>query len=234
MSMRARLTAFLAGGLVAAALAVAAAGAAFAQTPPPAGTPPASSAQQRADALLDAFAGKLGKTSAEVRAAIVAVQKDQVAQAVQQGRLTQAQADQLNQRIDQEGGRGLGLLGRGFGFEGRGAPKGGGRAGVPANGIPVDMAALAQFLGLPSSELNAALRSGKSLVQVAEEKGKSRTDLESHLTTQARNWVSQAVQQGRLTQAQGDQRLVDLDARIDRFVERVAPARTPTPRGTGA
>jgi hypothetical protein len=229
-----RLPRSVALGAAAAALAlVVAGGAALAQTPAPSSTPPAaSSAQQHADELLGALASKLGKTPEELRAAVVAVQKEQVAQAVQQGRLTQEQADRLNQRIDQQAGRlGLGLLGNGFGGH-RGGPKAGARA--PSNRIPVDMTALAGFLGVQPQELAEAQRAGKSLVQLAQEKGKSRDALEAHLATQARGWVSQQVQQGRLTQPQADQRLADLDARIDRFVERAAPAGRPAPRGTSA
>ncbi|HEV8639394.1 MAG TPA: hypothetical protein VG370_34735 [Chloroflexota bacterium] len=79
-------------------------GAAFAQTPPvtPTGTP-RPTIQQRAEEFFAALASKLGKTPEEVRAAVIGVQKDRIAQEVQAGRLTQRQADRLDQLIDRTG-----------------------------------------------------------------------------------------------------------------------------------
>lgn len=215
----ARIPRFLAGGLTAVMLTAAIGGAAYAQsapTPVP-GTPPAA-VQQRATDFLNSLASKLGKTPAEVVAAFKAVQKEQVAQAVQEGRLTQQQADQANQRIDQAtglpfGGKGLGGVG--------GHHKGGGIAG-PGR-VAIDQTALATFFGVQPADLRATLQ-GKSLAQVAQEKGKSRDELKAFLTQQAKSQVDQAVQAGRLTQQQADQRMADLAARLDQSIDRVNPA----------
>jgi hypothetical protein len=218
-TMRARFPKFLTVGLATAALTAAIGGAALAQTPPsgmPSGTPPAG-VQQRAEEFLNALAGKLGKTPAEVRAAVVAVQKERIAADVQAGRLTQQQADQLNQRIDQTGG--LGLFG--------GGPKGGpghhGGRGMGTRGGFGGPLAVAQFLGMQPQELGQALASGKSLAQVAQEKGKSRDELKSYLTTQQKTRLDQAVQAGRLTQQQADQRLAELSSRLDQLIDRTGP-----------
>src|SRR6266540_4270136 len=152
--MRTRFRKFLTGGLAAAALTAAVGGAALAQTAPstpsaPGGTPPAG-VQQRAEEFLNALASKLGKTPAEVRTAVTAAQKERVAADVGAGRLTQAQADQINQRIDQAGG--LGLFGPGFGGPGhKGGPGGPGGPGKGERGP--GGAELAQFLGLQPQEL---------------------------------------------------------------------------------
>jgi hypothetical protein len=122
--MHQRFTKLVAGGIAAAAITAAVGGAAFAQTPQATPIPPLQRAQQ----FVDSFASKLGKTPAEVLAAAVAVQKERVAADLAAGRITQAQADQMNQRIDQAGG--LNLLG------GKGGPggHGPGRHGGPRGG----------------------------------------------------------------------------------------------------
>jgi len=236
--MRARIPRILAGGLAAVAATAVIGGAALAQTPPagPTGTA-RPTAQQRAEAFLNALASKLGKTPQEVRDAIVGVQKDRIAQEVKDGRLTQQQADQLNQRLAQSGG--LGGLGR-FkeGFEGRGH-----RGGPPEGGrFGIGSADLAGFLGLQPQDLANQLRAGRSLAQIAQDKGKSRDDLKNHLTAQAKSQLDQAVQAGRLTRQQADQRLTDFSSRLDQTIDRTGatkgrpgrPARPAAPGGTSA
>jgi hypothetical protein len=211
------------GGIAAAALTAAIGGAAaFAQTPTPTpGARPSPSAafQQRAEEFLNVLASKLGKSPTELKSAIVAAEKDRVAADVQAGRLTQQQADQLNQRIDQSGG--LDLFGRGFGGPGEGHHGRG--PGGPGVGGPFGGADVAQFLGMQPPELRQALGSGKSLAQVAQEKGKSRDDLKNYLTTQEKTRLDQAVKDGRLTQQQADQRLAELSSRLDAMIDRTGP-----------
>ena len=191
----------IAGGIAALLLTAAVAGSALAQTPK--------------DEFLNAVAGKLGKTPAEVRSAVVAVQKDRVASDLAAGRITAEQANRLNQRIDHAGG--LGVFQPGPGPKAKGGPAKGVRA--PAG------SELATFLGVPPRELATALRSGKSLAAFAQEKGKSRDDLKNHLTTQQRTRLSAAVAAGRITQAQADQRLAQFTSQLDRLIDRTAPVK---------
>jgi hypothetical protein len=226
-----RFKKFLTGGLAAVALTAAVGGAALAQTPPtatPGGTTPPDR-QQRAEEFLSALASKLGKSAAEIRSAVTAVQKERVAADVTAGRLTQAQADQLNQRIDQAGG--LDFFGKGPG--GRGHHGGPGGLGLGERG-GVGGAELATFLGVQPQEVMQALQSGKTLAQFAQEKGKTRDQLKSFLTTQEKTRLDQAVAAGRLTQAQADQRLADLSTRLDQMIDRTGPAGGPGgPGGRG-
>lgn len=231
--MTPRVRNLLAGGAVAVAIVAAVGGSALAQTPtPPAsGSPaigtPRPTAQQRVDAFINALAAKLGKSPDELKNAIKAVEKDRVAQALQAGRITQDQANTLNQRIDQ--GQGLGLRGPGLGEIGpRGAGKPG--AGKPGAGLRGELSGVAAFLGLQPQELKTQLGAGKSLAQIAQAKGKSRDDLKSFLTNEAKTRLSAAVTAGRLTQAQADQMLAKMTANLDQMIDRVAQ---PGQRGTG-
>jgi hypothetical protein len=186
------------GGVAAALLVVGVAGGVAAQTPTPAG-PPA--------AFEDALAGKLGKTPDELRAAIVAAQKELVARALQEGRLTPQQAERLNLRLDQ--GKGAGALR---------APKLPARPAFKLN--PAQEAAT--FLGVTTRELAQELRAGKSLAEIAVAKGKTRDDLKAFVNGR----VERAVQDGQLTASQAARLKQRVDTAID--LKRPAkPARQP-------
>lgn len=213
-----RIPRAVAGGITAALLTAAIGGAAYAQSAPTA-TPtggPHVEVQQRAQEFLNAFAAKLGKSPADVLAAFKSVEKDRVAQAVKDGKLTQQQADRVNQRIDQA--QGLPFGGHGFGRGDHGPREKGGRFGRP--GMIGDPGALAQFLGVQPTDLRATLQ-GKSLAQAAQEKGKTRDELKAFLTQQVKTRLDKAVQAGRMTQAQADQRLADFNSDLDQLVDRV-------------
>jgi hypothetical protein len=223
-----RFPKLISGGIAAAVLTAAVGGAAFAQTTPvPSATavPP----QQRAREFLDAIASKLGKTPTEITAAVTAVQKERVAADVAAGRITQAQADAANARIDAAGAAGLFGHGPGGKGHGGGGPKGG--PGGEMRGGRVGGAELATFLGATPQEIAAAMQSGKSLAVFAEEKGKSRDDLKAYLTTQERTGLSAAVAAGRLTQAQADARLAQFTSQLDAMIDRTGPVGGPGGRG---
>lgn len=227
-----RIPRAVAGGVTAVVLAAAIGGAAYAQSAPTA-TPtggPRAQMQQRAQQFLNDFAAKLGKTPADVLGAFKAVEKDRVAQAVKDGKLTQQQADQANQRIDQAQGLPFGGPGFGHGPGDHGKGPGGPRP-MGGPGMAGDPAALAGFLGVQPQDLRTTLQ-GKSLAQVAQEKGKTRDQLKAFLTQQIKARMDKAVQAGRVTQAQEDQRLAQFNANLDQMIDRVGPpAGGPGPRG---
>lgn len=64
--------------------------------------------------------------------------------------------------------------------------------------------ALSDQLGLKPEELTAQLQSGKTLAQIAQEKGVSTKALAATMETSMKDGVAKAVKDGQLTQAQAD------------------------------
>jgi len=94
-----------------------------------------------------------------------------------------------------------------------GGPPAGGQAGQAVRqGYGMHMgrnfgsmaAPVAQFLGIDQTELVAARRSGKSMVQIASEKGISEQQLVDFVVGQRSAQIDQMVADGKITQAQAD------------------------------
>ena len=199
--------------LVGATLGATLGGVASAQTPtPPAGQNPATTFIQR-------LAQHLGLPQDRVTQALQDTRNDALNDAVAAGRLTQEQADQIrNQPIDQ--GRGFG-----FGFGGRG---GHGLGKLGGRGFGVSLDTVAQRLGLTQEDLRTQLQSGQSLAQIAHARGIDPQPLINQLVADAEAQLTQAVQNGRLTQAQADQMRQTLP---DRIRQKVEAQHTPGERG---
>lgn len=159
-------------------------------------------AEQQA-ALITALAGKLNITADALKTALVATAKDRVAADLKAGRITQAQADEANKRIE----AGQGLLGP-IGGKGMHGPRGAG----------LDTAAT--FLGLTQAELQTALQSGKTLAAVAKEKGKTSDALIAAIVAAEKAKINADTN---LTDAQKTQILSGLDARVKDMVENGPP-----------
>ena len=157
------------------------------------GAPPAPGQEQPRDPAQD-------------QAARVDRIKQALAGLVKDGTLTQAQADKV-----------AGTLASGPAL-GRGP---GGPRGFGGHGPGLDAAAKA--LGMSDTDLVTALRSGKSLAAIAKEKGVDVQKVIDALVAEAKQRLADAVKDGRLTQAQADQRLKDLTARITERVNSAGP-----------
>ncbi len=137
--------------------------------------------------------------------------------------LTQEQADKVAERLAASGP----ALGKG-----RGGPFGRGHG--HGHGPKAGLSAAATALGLTEADLRAQLRAGKSLATVAKEKGVAVEKVVDALVAEAQQRLADAVKAGRLTQAQADERLKDLRARITERVnatrpQRPGPAQPPAP-----
>jgi len=172
-----------------------------------------SGSSQRQAEVAD-VAKHLGVTPSALTAAMKAAMIDRINAAVAAGRLTQAQAATLKQRV--ESGTGAPFFG-GHGFRHEGAGLGGfGHRGVARAG-----AVVAQYLGISEAMLRSDLQSGKSLAQIASSTpGKSVAGLKAALITAAKTRLDKAVAAKRITSAQEQKLLASVPARIDRALQR--------------
>jgi hypothetical protein len=180
------------GAGVAAAAAVAGGGAALAAD--------RFGSSSDSQAVVNDAAKQLGVTPSALSSALKKALENRIDAAVAAGQLTKAQGDELKQRIES------GALPLFFG------PRGG-----PHEHFG-ELDAAASYLGLTEAQLETQLESGKSLAQVAKDRGKSVDGLIQALVDQATKRLDAAVAAGRLTKAQEQQILVGLKQRITDFV----------------
>ena len=172
-----------------------------------------SGAKER-DAYFADAAKRLGVSREKLESALSGAFSDRLDAAVKQGRLTRKQADAIKRRVKERGGPPIG--GPLLGGPGRFHHKFGGplRAGLGA---------AAKYLGLTRAQLRERLASGKSLAQVAKDRGKSVDGLEKAIEDAVRARLDKAVSKKRLTEAQERRILANLHDRIDDLVQRTPP-----------
>ena len=178
-----------------AALAVAGGGAALAQANGSLGGDNGAESK----AVVNDVAKQLGVDPTELTEALKQALANRVDAAVEAGRLTEAQGTELKARI--QAGT-FPLFGRG-GF-GPGARVGHGFGHLDA---------AATYLGVTEEALRTSLQSGKTLAQVAKDKGKSVDGLVTALVADATKKLDAAVAAGRLTKAQRDELVSGLEER---------------------
>jgi AraC-like DNA-binding protein len=206
-----------------------------------------SSAPSR-QAFLNDVAKRLNVSPQQLKNALKGAFDDQLQAVVAAGKLTQAQANAIKQRIQKRGLAPLGFgalrypAGPGFlrgsrgGPGGLGGPRGpGGGPGGPfplgpaAPGHANRVSAAAKYLGLTEAQLFKQLSSGKSLAQIATARGKSALGLKAAMTAAVKAKLDKALANKMITSAQ-EQKLLGrlssvLDAQINRkgLVPRFAP-----------
>lgn len=172
---------------------------ASAQSPAP--TPTATTKADRAADYLAKLAANLGVSVDQLKAANLATQHQLIDEAVAAGRLTAEQAAQLKERLAQADGRHFGpVLPRVHRHHPGNAPGGpGGLRIAPANVL----APVSEFLGIDPQTLMSELRAGKSLAQIAQERGKTRDELKAVLTAQFGAMVDQLIDRSFTPPARG-------------------------------
>jgi hypothetical protein len=170
-------------------------------------------------AIIDDAAKKLGVEPDALENALEDALAERLDAAVAAGRLTEEQAAELKERLEDGtlplfGGRGLGH--HGFGLHG-----------------PASLDAAAEFLGLTQAELRTQLEDGKSLADVAEAEEKSVAGLKAALLAAAKEELAEAVEAGRLTDAQRDEVLERFEDRLDDVVNRTGFGPRGGPRAAG-
>jgi polyhydroxyalkanoate synthesis regulator phasin len=133
--------------------------------------------------------------------------EDALAPLVEDGTLTQEQADKVVEALKAAG------------------PFGGHGPGRGAIGKGLDAAASA--LGLSEDEVRTALRDGQTLADVARSKGLDPQVVIDALVAEVTTHLDEEVASGDLTQEQADRRLAEATARITEMVNEGRPERGP-------
>ena len=184
--------------VVACILAVTVAGVAMAETQ----SDPANS--NPFQIFLAKFAANLGVDQDKVSAALEATNKQMLDEAVQQGKLTQEQADKIA----------AGTKGKpGFfcGFQGK---MGEGKRDIGENGrgfmFNIDKA---QILGITSEQLKSELQSGKGISQIITDHGLTIEQFNQKVLEAQKEALAKAVSEEKLTQEQADKITADMQNR---------------------
>ena len=126
---------------------------------------------------------------------------------VTDGTITQAQADEVATTLAQQ--------------LPRGGPGGGDHDGFGRAAFGQVSAAAAKALGVSEADLRARLQGGKSVADVAKEKGVDLDTVVTAVTDAVTTQITQAVEDGRITQAQADTMTADLTAKITEEIDEV-------------
>ena len=159
---------------------------------------------EESNAVLNDAAEQLGVEPSELNDALKDALANRVDAAVEAGRLTEEQGAELKERIESGGVPLLGLGGPGFGHR--------------VLHHVGDLDAAASSLGMTESNLRTALEGGKTLAQIAEDRGKSVDGLVNALVDDAEAELAASVKAGRLTDAQRDSIVSGLKERITSLV----------------
>ena len=166
---------------------------------------------EESQAVVNDAAEQLGVEPSELTAALREALANRVDAAVEDGRLTEEQGAELKERIESGEVPLVGL----------GGPRLEHRMG-PHHVRDLDAAA--SYLGISEANLMTALEDGKTLAEVAQERGKSVDGLVDALVEAANADLAAAVDAGRLTDAQRDSIASGLKERITSLVNGERPS----------
>jgi lambda repressor-like predicted transcriptional regulator len=161
------------------------------QTP---SNPNTAARQNMANDFLNQLAQNLGVSRSTLDSALKSAANTEVDKAVANGTLTQTQATAIKQRI--ANGQVPVGFGRFGGFGGPHGPRGKGLGGVDLRG------AVANALGISTSELQQDLKNGQSIAQIAQAHGKTTQDLQNAVVASVKSNLDNQVKAGALTQTQ--------------------------------
>jgi hypothetical protein len=205
-------------------------GVALAQTPTPPNPPSSQSAASSSpgDVFWSALAAKLGTNIDNLKAAFRDAAKAVVAQRVKDGtlRVTQAQADQLNQRIDKLPLKSIPIPI----LPQRKGPTLQQRIAATARQLMLDTAA--NMLSMSSGDLQGELRDGLTLAEIAQQKGVDPNKLKTAMLAAANTRIDEAVKNGRLTQDKADELKAKIEKQLDLSKHFPLPGRSNLPQAT--
>ena len=174
-----------------------------------------------------AIAQALGISVEKYDAAVTEARAQVLESAVQDGKLTQEQADRMRERMEQAAGPGMmGGFGRGM-MGGRGGIGHGMMGGSQTSLIAV----AADKLDMTVEELQAELEAGKTIADLAEEKDVDTQEIVDAFLAPKQEWLAQAVDDGRLTQEQADQMLDNMRTMVQGHIDGTTPFQGNGPDG---
>lgn len=224
MSRKAKI--ILAGALVTALLVAGVGGAVvLAQGPTPT---PGGGRAALGQFYLQALASRLGTTLANLQQAMTGARTDAIDNAVKQGLITQAQADKM---LQAQNNRPLGGVGPFF--------RGGQRLGQVQGFFGADvLEAVGKALNMTPADVVSALRSGKTLANLAQSQNVDPTVVQNAIANAEKSALDRAVADGLITPDQANQRKAAIDpSKINLSAPRLGffgrfngkPRATPTP-----
>lgn len=165
-----------------------------------------------------ALADILGISVEEYDAAVDKAQNQVVDEAVAEGWLTEEQAELLRWRLEQAPGFGMRGMGPGMG-------PGFGRPGWGMGGLMGDnlLSVAADKLGMKLTELLTELQNGKSIADVAREKGVDPQTIVDACLAQVKEKLDEAVADGRITPKQADYQLQQIQQRVTDRLDNTCP-----------
>ncbi|OGO50974.1 MAG: hypothetical protein A2148_03045 [Chloroflexi bacterium RBG_16_68_14] len=167
-------------------------------------TPAVDEKESLREEFLSRLAENLGISVEKLEQALSQTALGLVDQALADGRITEEKATELRERIESG--------------EGPLFPHLRPHPGPHHRGVGV-VRQVAEFLGLEPQEVFEALKSGQSLAQIADAQGSSADKLKAFLLSELEQYLAQAVEKGRITQEQADQKLEDSTARLDDLID---------------
>ena len=163
--------------------------------------------------FLEHFASHLGLSTDQVKSAYVSAYNDTIDQMVKDGKLTQAEADQMKQKVSSGVANGnLPMFGPGFREKGFGF--GFGRQGMMGFGLNE----VAKALGVTQQDLVTELQAGKSIADIAKEKNVDLNQVKQTILSDFKAQLDTAVKNNRITQAQADQAYQNFSQKLDQMV----------------
>lgn len=173
-------------------------------------------AQPQADTYYNLYlqnlATNLGVSQDKLTSGMTQAAKDTIAQAVKDGKLTQAQADQLDTQIDNMAANGIyGYNGfghdPGMGGPGMGGPgKDGFGPGAPISSTTMSNVetAVANKLGLTVAQMHTDFQNGQTIADLAKAANVNLADIKTIIINTIKPDLDAAVKAGNMTQAQED------------------------------
>jgi polyhydroxyalkanoate synthesis regulator phasin len=169
--------------------------------------------------FLDRVAQIAGVDAQKLKDSIKQASQEEVDQKVKEGKLSQEEAGVIKKNMDEGNFYGFGMGVRG--------PKG---PMIEKGIMAPDFEDISTFLGITPTDLKDQIRNGKTLLEVAKDKGKSEADLKSFLTNKFDENLKQAVTDGKLTQAEADRISEKRDEMISHLIEGKGPGGHPGDR----